>query len=605
LFIFAAPISSSENSLVMRKKFFLLAMISCTLGMFAQAQINRLNINNVDAPIKPQGGAWFFNNGGADYYVPKGTNKSPYYCYSFWMGAKDADDNLYLFAERYNQGGRDTWPGPLSTVDASIDGATKLHWDRTFKITREEVMDFLANRNTPGYTIPQDILDWPAHGDTTKGQAKMLAPFVDVNNNNRYEPELGDYPAFPGDMAQFVIFNDNFGAHTESQGSPLGVEVHVMAYAYDTPEDSIMNNTIFLKYKFFNRSQNNYHNAYIGFWSDWDLGNASDDFVGCDVMKNTVFCYNGSEIDGSGESYSYGADWPVQVLTLLSGPLMPADGADNPAYSESADCSSYFNGSALNRYAINGTSGFGDGIVDNERYGMTSFISHSNVNSLIGDPTLAPEYYNSMMGLWKDNTKIRYGGGGHPNYGGHGIECNYLYPGVSDPCGLGTNGDNSNSGSYGSSGWTEYSVGRTPGDRRGLASVGPFNLSAGGMDEVEICLVTIPHNWAINGSIDHGICLDSLHRVNSAYLSPLGVQDRPSKTSFNLYPNPTTNFVTLEVEDEKMVQNHEPVMVFDIYGKLLYRKPLTSTHERIDLSSYASGVYMVRVGQNVEKVIKK
>ena len=63
--------------------------------------------------------------------------------------------------------------------------------------------------------------------------------------------------------------------------------------------------------------------------------------------------------------------------------------------------------------------------------------------------------------------------------------------------------------------------------------------------------------------------------------------------------------MTLEVEDEEMVQNHESVMVFDIFGKLLFRKPLTSTREQIDLSSYASGVYVVRVGQNVGKVIKK
>ena len=586
----------------MKKNVFLFAMIFCTLGMFAQAQDNRLDINNVDLPIIPRGGGWFVHDS-VGFRFPKGTEQTPYYCYSFWMGAKDDDAQLHLFAERFNQVGYDTWPGPLSTVDASIDATTKQLWDRTFKITRQEVMEFIANRYTPGYTIPQHILDWPAHGDTSKGQAWLLAPFVDENNNNRYEPELGDYPAFPGDMAQFIIFNDNFSEHTESQGLPLGVEVHVMAYAYNTPGDTIMNNTVFLKYKIFNRSQNNYHDAYIGLWSDWDLGYGVDDYAGCDVMKNTVYCYNGSEIDGSGQSYSYGADWPVQTLTLLSGPLMPADGVDDPAYSDSVDCLSY--SLQHNPSGINGTSGFGDGIVDNERYGMTGFISHNNNASVTGDPTIAIEYYNSMKGIWRDNTKMRYGGGGHPDNGGYGFECNFMYPGLSDPCNLGTNGDDPNPDIFGVGGWTEYNAGNAPGDRRGLASVGPFNLPAGGMDEVEICFVTIPHNWAVNGSASNGIVFDSLYHVNPVYLSPLGVQDHPSKASFNLYPNPTTNFVTLEVEDEKMVQNHEPVMVFDIFGKLLYKKPLTSTREQIDMSSYASGVYVVKVGQNVGKVIKK
>lgn len=602
---FAAPILMSDNSFVMRKKIFLFVLVSCTLGMLAQAQENRLDINNVDIPITPRGGGWFLDDN-VGFRVPKGSEQSTYFCYSFWMGAKDDNAQLHLFADRFNQVGNDTWPGPLSTVDASIDAATKQLWDRTFKITRQEVMDFLANRNTPGYTIPQHILDWPAHGDTTKGQAWLLAPFVDENNNNRYEPELGDYPAFPGDMAQFIIFNDNYSTHTESQGLPLGVEVHVMAYAYNVPGDTIMNNTIFLKYKIFNRSQNNYHNAYIGLWSDWDLGYGNDDYVGCDVMKNSVYCYNGSEIDGSGQSNSYGADWPVQTLTLLSGPLMPADSIDNPAYSNSADCFAYFySGNALDRYAINGTLGFGDSIVDNERYGLTGFISHNNEGTVYGDPSVAAEYYNSMMGIWKDNTKMRYGGGGHSNNGGNGPECNFLYPSMSDPCNIGTYGMDPYPEMFGVGGWTEYNASNTPGDRRGLASVGPFNLSAGGMDEVELCLVTIPHTWAINGSVANGIIFDSLYHVNPVYLSPLGVEEHPSKTSFNLYPNPTTNFVTVEVEDEDMVQNHEPVMVFDIFGKLLYRKPLSSTREQIDLSSYAPGVYVVKVGQNVGKVIKR
>lgn len=568
------------------------------LGMFAQAQENRLDINNVDAPFKAQGGAWFFNNDGADYRVPKGTDKSPYFCYSFWMAAMDADTMLHLFADRYNQIGHDTWPGPLSTVDASIDQATKQLWDRTFKITREEVMDFIANRLTSGYTIPQHILDWPAHGDTSKGQAWLLAPFVDVNNNNRYEPEFGDYPAFPGDMAQFFIFNDNYEVHTESQGMPLGVEVHVMAYAYNTPEDTLMNNTIFLKYKIFNRSQNNYHDAYIGMWSDWDLGYSYDDFVGCDVMKNTVYCYNGTEIDGSGQSYSYGADWPVQTLTLLSGPLMPADGADNPAYSDTVDCNFYLYGNNLyDAFAINGTSGFGDGIVDNERYGMTCFIKHENSNTIYGDPTVSYEYMNALRGFWKDNTKMRYGD--------YGPECRFMYPGLSDPCNFGTYGIDPNPEMYGVGGWTEYNVGNSPTDRRGLASVGPFNLPAGGMDEVELCFVTIPHNWAVNGNITNGICLDSLHRVNPTYLSPLGVEEHSTSQSYKIYPNPTSNFIFVEMGDNWMNHKSATVMVYNLHGKLLLSQPVTNSRVRIDMSDYPSGFYMIKIGDFVGKVIRK
>lgn len=476
---------------------------------------NRINVNNIDAPVSPSGGDWFFDKI-ADYHFPKGTDKTSYFCYSFWMGGLDGQDSLHLFAERYKQIGDDTWPGPLSTVDASTDEQTKVKWNRVFKITRQEVLEFMANYQNPDYVIPQNILDWPAHGDTTKGQAWLLAPFTDVDGDNHYDPSHGDRPDFPGDMALFVIFNDNYAQHSESQGAPIGAELHAMVYAYDAPEDSIMNNTIFFNYKIFNRSQNNYHDTYIGLWSDWDLGYANDDYVGCDVMKNTAYCYNGSDIDGTGQAWAYGDQCPVQTLTVLAGPYMPADGRDNPAYTEGSYCEEFlFSEYELDRFAFNGV-GFGDGIVDNERYGMTGFVYHNNNNSVTGDPEVAIDYYNYMRGLWKDYSRMRYGANGHPSNGANGPECSFMFPSLSDPCNLGTGGIDPNPFMFGADGWTEANVGNAPYDRRGLASIGPFNLNAGEMQELDFCMVTIPHSYAVNRL---GFTLDSLRLVNPEYRS--------------------------------------------------------------------------------------
>jgi hypothetical protein len=63
--------------------------------------------------------------------------------------------------------------------------------------------------------------------------------------------------------------------------------------------------------------------------------------------------------------------------------------------------------------------------------------------------------------------------------------------------------------------------------------------------------------------------------------------------------------VTIEVDDENLLRKQEPVMVFDMGGQLLYRKPLTDTHEQIDLSSYPSGAYLVKIGRHIGKVVKK
>ena len=640
-----------------------------------QDEDNRLDVNNVDAPLKPHGGAWFFNDI-ADYHVPKGTDKTSYFCYSFWIGAQDANGILHLFAERFNQTGIDTWPGPLSTVDASIDESTMLQWNRTFKITRQEVVDFLTNYQTPGYVIPHHILDWPAHGDTTKGQAWLLAPFVDADHDGVLDL-----------LPQFLIFNDNYGPHTESQGSPMGVEVHVLAYAYDAPEDSIMNNTIFLKYKIFNRSSTSYDNTYIGLWSDWDLGYSNDDYVGC------------------------------ETLTLLAGPYLPADSLDNPAYTEGADCMLFVN-NGLNQYAING-SGFGDGIVDNERYGLTGFVYHNNDSSPTGDPHVSYEFFNLMRGIWRDNTHIMYGANGHPDNGANGPECRFMFPGLSDPCNWGTDGIDPNPAQFGVDGWTEPNVGNAPYDRRGLASVGPFRLWAGEMQELELCLVTIPHSLAVTR---FGISLDSLVKVNPCYrsqnflpavvvnidqticegetytffgdtysetgsykkfvrnaacsndipdticvlnltvipsytliyedilpgqgyhengfdissqqtatpgthvyTSPVtstegcetmtvlfldvrvdaGVGNHEALLKMSIFPNPTTNLVFVELDGKAEEELHELLTVYDMHGKLLQSLPVTKSRMQVDLSGYPSGLYLIKVGTSLEKVIKK
>lgn len=679
---------------------------------------NRIDVNNIDAPVSPRGGAWFFEET-ADYHVPKGTDKTSYFCYSFWMGGRDGQDSLHLFADRFNQSGNDTWPGPLSTVDASIDELTMQAWNRTFKITREEVLEFMANYQNPNYTIPQHILDWPAHGDTTKGQAWMLAPFTDVDGDGHYNPTHGDHPDFPGDMAQFIIFNDNYAQHTESQGEPMGVEVHVMVYAYNAPEDSIMNNTLFLKYKIFNRSQNSYHNTYIGLWSDWDLGYAYDDYVGCDVMKNTAYCYNGTSTDGNGQAWAYGSQWPIQTLTLLAGPYLSNDGVDNPAYTEGAYCEQFlYSENAQDQYAFNGV-GFGDGIVDNERMGMTRFIYHNNDNSITGDPTNATEYYNLMQGIWKDNSKMRYGANGHPSNGAFGPECNFMFPSLSDPCNWGTFGMDPNPAQYGYDGWTEANVGNAPYDRRGLASVGPFNLDAGGVQELELCLVTIPHSYAVNRL---GFTLDSLQLVDQNYrsqnfISPVvvdvnqsicegesytfygktysetgvyqqhvanaahsndiadtimrlhltvipyytliyadilpgqgyqgygfsissqntanpgtymytqavtsvdgcenmlvllldvrsdaGIEHYASIQNFNIYPNPTSDYVYIETDEDWAGIGREQVYVYDINGRLLQSRMFNESRMRIDMAGYPAGFYLVKVGDRVGKIIKK
>ena len=59
--------------------------------------------------------------------------------------------------------------------------------------------------------------------------------------------------------------------------------------------------------------------------------------------------------------------------------------------------------------------GYGDGVIDNERFGMKRFVYFDRtLNSTIyGDPQTGVDFYNYMLGFWRDNTPFVYGGTGN------------------------------------------------------------------------------------------------------------------------------------------------------------------------------------------------
>jgi hypothetical protein len=78
--------------------------------------------------------------------------------------------------------------------------------------------------------------------------------------------------------------------------------------------------------------------------------------------------------------------------------------------------------------------------------------------------------------------------------------------------------------------------------------------------------------------------------------------------SFSAYPNPTTDFLTLEVKDFELSNLH--FQLFDMNGKLLQTKKMTDKETQIDMSSYANSSYFIRIIKNNQliktfKIIKR
>ncbi|RLD44380.1 MAG: hypothetical protein DRI89_03325 [Bacteroidetes bacterium] len=505
-----------------------------TAGCAPAAGFDWLDINNVRGRVNTGGDMWWDLPGGvgAKYFIPANGTATSLFAGALWIGGLDINNQLKLAAQKFRQNGIDYWTGPL-TVDgtAAISAATCAEYDKFFKITRQAVDDFLSHTNpetgafepSDDYTIPPEILKWPAHGDVSKGQSYYLAPFYDVNDDGYYEPEVGDYPYYDvkdvlchtdlptmeevyegtvthsiladqvikGDQTLWWVFNDKGDIHTETDGSAIGMEIRAQAFAFAT--NDVINDMTFYSYEIINRSTFELTKTFFSPWVDPDLGFASDDFVGCDVGRGLGYCYNGTAIDGSGDVMAYGEQPPAIGVDFFQGPYLDPDGLDNPKYDIVVDGA---NGdtSLVQRcdVSINGVN-FGNTIVDDERYGMRRFVYYNNSNSnTIGEPGNAPDYYNYLRGIWLDGTNMLYGGNGHvAGSGTVGPDCDFMFPGDSDPCNWGTQGAQPNGG-FNQDGfyWTEETgnggTPNPPGDRRFMQSAGPFTLMPGAVNYITV-----------------------------------------------------------------------------------------------------------------------
>lgn len=73
---------------------------------------------------------------------------------------------------------------------------------------------------------------------------------------------------------------------------------------------------------------------------------------------------------------------------------------------------------------------------------------------------------------------------------------------------------------------------------------------------------------------------------------------------FNLYPNPTNEIINIHLEKESPI-NHN-IQVFDLLGQKVLENKLVigSQNFELNLGTLSSGVYLLKVGENVQRVVK-
>jgi hypothetical protein len=292
-----------------------LSIPSSLIGQCNPSTANYISTtNNVKLLVNSSAELWWnFNN--QNYEVPKGSGLTTTFSGSLWLGAKDEAGQLRLAATQYRQFGSDFWPGPISNKSSF----NCLAFDKIWTVTSVEIENFKKNPSS----ITTNIENWPGKNNPKLAITKDLdlAPFVDSDADGNYDPSKGDYPLIKGDEAMFWVFNDLGNRHTETNAEPLGVEIQVMAYVFKA--NNAVNNATFYDYKVINKGGRNLSDFRLALFTDFDLGNPHDDYVGCDTNKQMGFVYNGDAFDDvNGRTKGYGATPPLAAIKILQAPKL-------------------------------------------------------------------------------------------------------------------------------------------------------------------------------------------------------------------------------------------------------------------------------------------
>jgi hypothetical protein len=331
------------------------------------------------------------------------------------------------------------------------------------------------------------------------------------------------------------------------------------------------------------------------------LGDYRDDYIGCNVMNNFGYTYNGANYDNDYNGITgYHANLPVFACNVLNGPLAnPNDGIDNN----------------------------NNGVIDeaNEHCLMSGFNYYNNASGINGNPSASLNgipYYYLMANHWENGSSMTYGSSGLT---AGGTLCRFLYPGTSDPYGIGIYGSMAApvtpTGTYGATGWTERQAANQPGDRRMMVNIGPFSMKPGSMSEFDYALVftqdssncsgdaVCPITRAIQDNQQVKRWFDTNSFPSCLSLQGLGIkQNNLQSIDVQLYPNPAnTNVHIAFVTSQKTIT----IELFDVLSNLISGAQYNELdkYATIPVASLQSGVYLIKIqtaeGFTTKKFVKE
>ncbi|MEM8486875.1 MAG: T9SS type A sorting domain-containing protein [Bacteroidota bacterium] len=513
-----------------------------------------LNAGNVQARITNHGGL-FWPGPRPRYEVPKGSGIEVVSGASIWVAGMIEND-LRVAASRY--GPFEFWPGPLD--EAGHPPASCKPYDKIWEIRTEDLTDFKSTG-----VISTNLESWPWH---------LGAPVVDGDGvPGNYNLASGDLPELFGDQRLWWIMNDRGNAHEATDSDPIGLEVHASAHAFDHP--GFVANSTFYNYKLINKNTAPLEHAFFGVYSDTDVGNFDDDYLGSDSLLHLTYVYN-EDNDDEGLR-GYGTAPPAVGFTIIESVPSAHDAIDNDR----------------------------DGTIDEpgEKMGAYGAMHYTGAGGsrIDGDAGIGPDYYAYLQTYWLDKSPLYRGLKGldwsnFPEYA-HLAKTRTRFVFSGDPV----------TRSF----WSMMNVddrGGTfsAGDINTLISLGPLTLAPQDTVEIRFAIVWARGNDHLDSVTELKKDVREIQRMNEAFYSPGRIVSEPQpplRENFVLgfdqnFPNPFIQSTTLRYSLPQKMRVR--LAVYDMLGRevalLVDGQKETGIHTaEFDGSNLPAGIYLARL----------
>ncbi|MFA6110997.1 MAG: T9SS type A sorting domain-containing protein [Candidatus Latescibacterota bacterium] len=459
-----------------------------------------ININNMSMWFKRDGytaGNPYTDNSGLSF--PRSTDYAIYRDGLVWGGkVMDGKEQiLRVGGSTYAQG---CVPGRIisqGVADDQNDPRVRIYrvrrdWQTAdLRLETAEYLDKGLSEVTDGEVAElraqyqKDWNEWPA---------AWGAPYYDKDGNGAYDPTVDEPGVATADQVAWFVINDlDVGASQALYGAlPIGIECQVLMWGYartDALGDAIFKKlTVIYKGTADTPADAKIEDMYFAQWSDPDLGDAGDDFAGCDVGLSLGYVYNSTDRDAKYQAFNLAP--PAAGYDFLQGPMIPVylkdetgavqvDENGNPVLDETSQA--IFNFQRRAGY---------------KNLPMTAFVYFA-AGSSIDDPELNEyigtlEWYNLLRG-YEPQPDVD-----NPTP--------FTNPLTGEVTKFTMDGD-----PVRATGWND-GVPLPPGDRRIVLATGPFSMALGDTQEVVVAVLA-------------GISTDRLRSISKLKFNDQFVQD--------------------------------------------------------------------------------